>query len=106
MVSVGEVCGEYVRLANEQLLLVGAELIPALQQVVRPWRELGVLRDYAEPPLVGEDGFTQLVPPFVEQVHVANLLNPLGRRVMRRVNCTGYVVDEEGLVRVDRGDAV
>ena len=78
----------------------------SLQQVVRPRRELGVLRDHAEPLLVGEDGLAQLVPALVEQVHVADLLDPLRRRVVRRVDGAGHVVDEERLLRVDRGDAL
>ena len=48
----------------------------------------------------------QLVPALVEQLHVADLLNPLRRRVVRRVGAAGRVVDEEGLVGRQRVDAV
>ena len=106
VVGVGPVGGEDVDLADEQLLLVGRQLIPLLQQVVGPGRQLGVLRDHAELLLVGEDRLAQLVPALVEQVHVADLLDPLRRRVVRRVDAAGHVVDEERLVRVDRGDAL
>ena len=41
----------------------------------------------------------QLVPALVEQVHVADLLDPLRRRVMRRMRAAGDVIEEERLVR-------
>src|SRR5262249_58634522 len=54
----------------------------------------------------GEGGFAEFVPTFVEQVHIADLLDPLRRRVVWRMHATRNVVDEERLVRVYRGDAI
>ena len=62
--------------------------------------------DHAELLLVGEDLLAQLVPALVEEVHVADLLDPLRRRVVRRVGAAGHVVDEERLVRRQRVDLV
>ena len=106
VVGVGDVRGEDVDLAGEHLLLVGRELIPLLQQVLRPRRELGVLRDDAELLLVLEDPLAELVPALVEQVHIADLLDPLRRRVMRRMRAARHVVDEERLVGRQRVDLV
>ena len=106
VVGVGPVRGEDFRLTDEELLLVGRELIPSLQKVVWPGREFGILRDHAKPFLVGEDGLAQFVPALVEQMHVVDLLDPLRRRVVRRMDGAGHVVDEEWLVLIDRGDAV
>ena len=64
--------------------------------------QFGVRRHDAQPLLVGEDGLAQLVPALVEEMHVADLLDPLRRRMMRRVRAARYVVDEERLVRRDR----
>ena len=100
VVGVGQVGGIHVDLADEQLLLVGRERVPRLQ-LVGPWRELGVRRDHAELLLVGEDLLAQLVPALVEQVHVADLLDPLRRRVVRRMRAAGHVVDEEWLLGID-----
>ena len=55
----------------------------------------------AQPLLVGEDGLAQFVPAAVEQVHVADLLDPFRRRMMRRVRAAGHVIDKERLVRRD-----
>ena len=62
---------------------------------------LGVRGHDAQPLLVGEDGLAQLVPALVEEVHVADLLDPLRRRMMRRVRAARDVIDEERLVRRD-----
>lgn len=80
VIRVGPGCREHIHLADEQLLLVGRQLIPLLKQVVRPRRELGVRREYAEPLLVGEDGFPEFIPATVEEVHGADLLGPLRSR--------------------------
>ena len=76
------------------------ERIP-FRQLLRPRRQLGVLGHDAEPLLVGEDGLAQLVPAVVEQVHVADLLDPLRRRMVRRMGAARHVVDEERLVGRD-----
>ena len=41
----------------------------------------------------------------IEQVHVADLLDPLRRRVMRGVDCAGNVVDEPWLLLIDGCDS-
>ena len=109
MIGVGEVGPIDVRLPDEQLLLVEAERIPARQLraavdclPVRPLGELCVRRHDAQALLVREDGLAQLVPAIVEQVHRADLVDPLLRRVMRGVGCARHVVDEERLVRRER----
>ena len=61
VVGVGDIGGEHLRLAGEQLLLVGVERVP-FRQIVRPGRELRVGRDHAEPLLVGEDLLAQRIP--------------------------------------------
>ena len=61
VVGIGHVRGEDIHLAKEHLLLVGAKRVPALQQVVRPRRELGVLRDHTQLLLVREDLIAQRV---------------------------------------------
>ena len=86
MVGVGEVRAVDVGLLDEELLLFEAERIP-FRQLLRPGGQLGVRRHDAEPLLVGEDGLAHLVPALVEQVHVADLLDPFRRRMMRRVTC-------------------
>ena len=105
MIGISEVRGKHVWLTDEQSLFLIRQLIPAFQQVVRPRCELRVLRDHAEPFLVGENGFAQFVPTLVEQVHIANFFDPLRRRVMRRADGARHVVDEERLLGIDRGDA-
>ena len=95
VVGIGQVGGVDVGLADEELLLFGRERVPLLQQLIRPGRQLGVLRDHAELLLVGEDLIAQSVPALVEQMHVADLLDPLRRRVVRRMRAAGHVVEEE-----------
>ena len=77
-----------------------AERVP-FRQSFRPRRQLGVLGHDAEPLLVGEDGLAQLVPAVVEEVHVADLLDPFRRRMMRRMRAARDVIDEERLVGRD-----
>ena len=79
------------------------ERIP-VREFLRPRSQLGVGGHDAQPLLVGEDGFANLVPALVEQVHVADLLDPLRRRVMRRVRSARHVIDEEWLLGGDRLD--
>ena len=57
-----------------------------------------VSRDHPEPLLVGEDRVAELVPSLVEQMHVADLVDPLRRRVVRRMRPARRVVDEERLL--------
>ena len=100
VVGVGEVGAVDVGLLDEELLLLPAQRIP-LRQVLRPRRQLGIRGHDAEPLLVGEDGLAQFVPAAVEEMHVADLLDPLRRRMMRRVCAAGHVIDKERLVGRD-----
>ena len=77
-----------------------------LQQIIRPRRQLGILRDDAEPLLVGEDLLAQRVPALVEQMHVADLLDPFRRRVVRRVRCRPARSRRRTAARVDRVDVI
>src|ERR1700746_268323 len=102
MVGIGCVGCKNVRLTDEKLLLVGAERLPFLKLrsavfglAIRPWRKLGMRRDAAEPFLVGEDRLAQLFPALIEQVHVADLLDPLWRRLVRCVRAAGHLIDRE-----------
>ena len=92
MVGIGRPGGKDVRLTEEELPFVGAERVPVRQLgttvfglSVRPGRQLRVRRDHAELFLVGEDLLAQLVPALVEQVQLADLLDPFRRRLMGRV---------------------
>src|SRR6516164_3884434 len=53
----------------------GQTLRQTARPVIRPRRQLRVRRDHAEPPLIGEDGFAQIIPALVEQVHGADLVD-------------------------------
>ena len=102
MVGVHEEGGIDVRLADEHLLLVRGELIPLLQQLVRPGGELGVRRDHAQLLLVGEDLLPEFVPALVEQVQIRGFLDPCRRRMVRRMRAARHVIDEERLLRTQR----
>ena len=95
VVGVGKKGCIDVGLSDVELLLFVVERVPELQKLVRPGRQLGVLRDHAELLLVGEDLVAQRVPALVEQVHVGDLLHPLRRRMVRRVGPAGDVIQEE-----------
>ena len=100
MVGVCEVRPVDIRLLDEELLLLPTEGIP-LRQFFRPRRQLGVVGHDAQSLLVGEDRLPHLVPPLIEQVHVADLLDPLRRRMMRRVCAARHVIDKERFVGRD-----
>ena len=100
IVGVSEVSAIDIGLLDEELLLQQTEGIP-LRQFFRPRRQLGVFGHDAQALLVGEDRLAHLVPSIIEQVHVADLLDPLRRRMMRRMGCAGHVIDKERLVRRD-----
>ena len=100
VVGVGEIRAIHVRLLDEELLFHVRELIPRLD-AVRPGRQLGIRRDHAEALLIGEDLLADRVVALVEQVHVADLLDPLRRRMVRRVRAARRVVDEERQRRID-----
>ena len=95
VVGVGRVASEHLGLPGEQLLLVGRQRFP-LRQVIRPGGELRVRGNHAQPLLVGEDLLAQGIPAHVELA--LELVDPLLRRLVRRVASTGNVVDEERLV--------
>src|SRR5262245_3032690 len=106
MVGVSRVGRKNVRLSDEKFLFIGTERVPFLKLraaifglSIGPWRKLGICRDYTEPFLIGEDRLAQLFPALIEQMHVADLLDPLRRRLVRRVRAAGYVIEEERLVR-------
>ena len=100
MVGVGEIGSIDIRLLDEELFLFKTERIP-FRQFFRPRRQLGVLGHDAQPLLVGEDRLAHLVPALVEEVHVADLLDPLRRRMMRRMGGARHVIDEPGLAGRD-----
>jgi len=105
VVAVGGVGGEDLDLADEQLLLVGAELVPGLQHFIGPGRQLRILGNQAELLLVGEDRFAQLLVAAVKQLHRADLVHPLLGRVVRRVRRARRVLDEDRLVGLRLVDA-
>ena len=106
VVGVGDVGGEDLGLAGEQLLLVGAERVPLRQlgAAVLGCHRPGVSWVFA--------GITpscfwlakicsrMRVPAHVELA--LELVDPLLRRMVRRVGAAGDVVDEERLVRRGR----
>jgi hypothetical protein len=100
MIGVGEIGPIDIRLPDEELLLVEAQRIP-FRQILGPRRQPRILGHDAEPFLIGEDLLAHLVPALVEQMHVADLLDPLGRRMMRRVSGARHVIDEPRLAGRD-----
>ena len=101
VVGIGEIRAIDVGLLDEELLLDRRELGPLLQHVLRPGRQLGILRDHAEPLLVGEDLVAHGVPALIEQMHGTDLIDPLLRRMVRRVRAARGVVQQEWHVRID-----
>src|SRR5215813_11931471 len=92
MVGVSRVCGKDIRLADEKLFLVIRKCIPFLKLgaskrslPVGPRRKLGIRGDDAKAFLVSEYRLTELLPPFVKQMHVADLLDPLRRGLVWRM---------------------
>ncbi len=100
MIGVREIGAVDVGLLDKELLLIHAKGIP-LRQFFRPVGQLSVLGHDAHPFLIGEDGVAQFVPAAVEEMHVADLLDPLRRGMMWRVRATRYVIDKERLVGRD-----
>ena len=105
VVVVGSIGGEDLHLADEELLRLRAELIPGLQEIIGPGRQLRILGDHAEALLVLEDALAQLVVAVVEEVHRGDLVHPLLGRVMWRVRGAGRVLDEDRLAGVGLVDA-
>ena len=106
VVHVRLIGGKDFHLLDIELLLLGCTIIPVLDDVRRPGLQLRVGRNDSETLLIGEDGFTQLVPAVVEQVHRVDLVHPFLRRMVRRVSRPRHVMQKERLVRLDLVDAV
>src|SRR5215472_15212696 len=100
MVCVCDISTEYFRLMGKDLLFSRIECVP-LRQAIRPWSELSARRNDAELLLVGKDRLSQLVPTAVEEMHVADLLDPFRRRVMWRMRTTWHVIEKERLFGCD-----
>src|SRR6476659_2006007 len=84
MIGVCRVRRKDIGLADEKFLLIIRKCLPFLKLgaskcslPIRPGRELSVRGDDAKPLLVGENRLTKMFPPFVKQMHVADLLDPL-----------------------------
>ena len=100
VVGVREVRPVDIGLFDEELLLLPAEGIP-LRQFLRPGRQLGVGRHDPQPFLVGEDGLAEFVPTLIEEMQVADLLDPFRRRMMGSVRAARHVIDKERFVGRD-----
>ena len=105
IVGVGLVGRIDVRLLDKELLLLQIKRVPSGQLraavdvlPVRPRSQLRVLGQDAEFFLIGKNGVAQFLPTVVEEMHRADLVYPLLRRVVRGVDTAGHVIDEEGLV--------
>ena len=98
LVGVGEEGGEALHEALGERPLLGVEAVPA-RDPGRARREHGALGDDALGQLAGEGLVAPAVPPLGEVALVA--LDPLGRRVVRRMAGPGGEVEEEGQLVVD-----
>ena len=99
VVGVLAEAGEDFHLAGEELLLVGAQLVPVLDGLGLGG-ELGAGGNDAELDLAGQRLLAELVPALVELALV--LGDPLLRHVVRGVRGARREVDEERLVRRQR----
>ncbi len=97
-VGVREEGREALHEPGREALLVGRERVPG-GDPVGTRRELGSLGDDALGDLAGEDRVAPRIPAHVEAPGV--LLDPLGRRLVRRVARAGAEVEEERLLGVD-----
>ena len=101
--------GKHFELAGEQALLVSRQLIPVRDRLGLGC-ELRALGDNTELDLPCQDLLAELVPALVELSLPA--VNPHLRDMVRRMNCTRRVVDEErsvrgqGLLVLDPGDGL
>ena len=96
VVGIGRIGGEHLRLPGEEFFLVRRERVP-FRQRVRPGRKLRIRGNDPQPLLVGEDLLAHGIPAHVELA--LELVDPLLRRLMRRVAPAGNVIDEERLIR-------
>ena len=97
VVGVGEEAGEALHEARRDLLVGRFELVPR-RHPRRARRQLGVGGDDAELHLADQDPLARRVPPVVE--HTPIPLDPLRRRMVRRVARPGGEVEEERLLAV------
>lgn len=88
-------------LTDKHLFLVRRQRVPLLQEVVGPRRHFRVLRNHAELLLVGKDPLAEIIPAFVEQVHVTNLLDAPRCRMVRCMPAAWHVVTEERFARIN-----
>ena len=100
VVVISRVGREDLDLADEELLLIGAQFVPRLEDVVGPGRQLQILGNQAKPLLVLEDSLTQLLVAIIEKMHGVDLVHPLLRRVVRRVRGPRGILDEERLAGI------
>jgi hypothetical protein len=84
MIRIGEISHEDICLPDEELLLLPAERVP-LRQFLRSGGQLGILGMMPRRFWLCEDRLAQIVPTAAEQMHVADLLDPLGCEMVRRV---------------------
>lgn len=84
-VIVGCISGEDFHLPDVEFLLIGRAVIPVLDEILWPRLHLRVRRDHTQSLLVFKNLLTNLVPAFVEEMQVADLLYPFLRWMMRRM---------------------
>ncbi len=106
MVRVSLVGGKNFNLFDKELFFLGRAVVPLFDNLLRPWLELRIRRNHTKLLLVLEDGFTQLFPAVVEEVHIVDFLHPRFGRMMGGVGGTGCIFDEKGLVRLNLIEAV
>ena len=93
-ISVSEEGPINVGFPDIELLGVVGQRVP-FRNGIRPSGELRVLRNHTQLLLIGEDLLPHRLVAFVEEMHVADLLDPLRRRMMRRMRAAGRVVNHE-----------
>jgi hypothetical protein len=105
IIGIGNIGRKDVRLTDEKFLFIGTECLPFREAgtaecglSIRPGRELRISRDHAEPLLVRNNLFAEIVPAFVKQMHVADFLDPLRGRLVRCVRAAGHVIEKERFV--------
>ena len=90
MVGIGKIGSISVRLVDEELFLFVCERVPALEQIVGPRCQLGILQ--VSPQAVFDlrkSASRSAFQPIVEQMHIADLLLPLGSRIMWGMGAAG-----------------
>ena len=90
--------GENFHLLDEELLLLGCQIIPVFEDIRWPRLQPGILRDHAELLLVFKNLLAKLVPAHVKDVHVVDLLYPFLGRMMWSVCSSRRVFQEKRFV--------